>query len=132
FDKRTGRIFRSSVRNLACERGFYGFTDKRPNSQSIDDWIEIAESQAAPPLERIRQKRTLACINEGEREWIAALVAVQILRTPAPRENQAHMHKSLALALERMGADLNDIRNFRPMGESELRDASISMRGAPL
>lgn len=127
FDKRTGRIFRSSVRNLACERGFYGFTDKSPNSQSIDDWIEIAESQAAPPLERIRQKRTLACINEGEREWIAALVAVQILRTPASRENQAHIHKSMAFALERMGADLNDIKNFRPMGDSELRDASIAM-----
>src|SRR4051812_1172721 len=75
FDKNTGSVFRSSIRNLASERGFY-YLGSGPDPNRVDRWLGRLEEATAPIIRSIRNRRTLNHLQSVERQWLAAFIAV--------------------------------------------------------
>ncbi len=124
FDKQTERVFRSSVRNLACERGFYDLGDGEDKS-GHDQWLGQLEEQAGPVMQSIRNRRTLDHLELGERQWVAGFIAVQHVRTLRHRLVWGDVNKQMADALREMGAEPNKVKNFRELTEEEVRENAI-------
>ena len=107
FDKSNDNEFRSSVRNLACQRDFY---DPR-----LDEWLGKLEIIAAPIILTIRDKRTLSHLTEENVQWLAAFVAVQEVRTLHNRAVMGSIVGQMADALRGMGIEPNSVQNFREL-----------------
>ncbi|MFL6387429.1 MAG: DUF4238 domain-containing protein [Terriglobales bacterium] len=114
FDKSNDTEFRSSVRNLACQRDFY--------SPDLDRWLGKLEEMSAPIIQSIRTRRTLCHLQDAEIQWLAGFIAVQQVRTLHHRSVSADINKQLADALRDMGAEPNSVRNFHELTESEIRE----------
>jgi hypothetical protein len=114
FDKSNDNEFRSSVRNLACQRDFYG--------PDLDKWLGKLENTSAPIIQSIRTKRTLSHLQDAEVQWLAGFIAVQQVRTLHHRAVSADINKQLADVLREMGAEPNSVRNFRELTDSEVRE----------
>ena len=125
FDKQAGNMSRSSVRNLACERGFYDL-EGDGDPERLDRWLRRLEEQTAPVIKSIRGRRALDHLLPAERQWIAAFIAVQHLRTRRHREFWGDVNKQMAGVLREMGADPNKVENFRELTEAEVRRDSIA------
>jgi Protein of unknown function (DUF4238) len=125
FDKSTEKVFRSSVRNLACERGFYRLQDgDDPNR--VDRWLGKLEEATAPIIQALRARKTLNHLQIGERQWLAAFIAVQHVRTRHHRELSADINKQMADAIREMGTEPNSVKNFRELTDAEAREFAIS------
>jgi Protein of unknown function (DUF4238) len=124
FDKQTEKVFRSSVRNLACERGFY-YLDDDGDPERLDRWLQRLEEKTAPVIRSIRNQRAVNQLDGKERQWIAAFIAVQHVRTRHHREFWGDLNRQMADVLREMGADPNKVKNFREMTEAEVRHTSI-------
>lgn len=125
FDKQAEKVFRSSVRNLACERGFYDL-ENDGDPEHVDRWLTRLEEQTAPVIKSIRSRRVLNHLRPTERKWIASFVAVQHLRTLRHRESWGDLNRQMADVLREMGADPNKVENFRELTGAELRRDSIA------
>ena len=76
FDKQTEKVLRSSVRNVANERVFYDL-DEDGDPPRLDRWLRQLEEQTAPIIRSLRSQRALSQLQQTERLWIAAFIAVQ-------------------------------------------------------
>jgi Protein of unknown function (DUF4238) len=125
FDKSSDNEFRSSVRNLACQRDFY--------DPDLDQWLGKLEEMSAPIIESVRTKRTLSHLQDAEIQWLAGFIAVQQVRTLHHRAVSADINKQLADALREMGAEPNSVQNFRELTDSEIREqTNAGIRGISL
>jgi hypothetical protein len=125
FDKSNDNEFRSSVRNLACERDFY--------DPDLDQWLGKLEKMSAPIVQSVRAKRTLTHLPDAEIQWIAGFIAVQQVRTLHHRAVSADINKQLADALREMGTEPNSVRNFHESTDSEIREqTNANIRGLSL
>lgn len=125
FDKHTEKVFRSSVRNLACERGFYDLEDDDA-PERLDRWLTWLEEQTAPIIKSIRSRGALDHLHLAERQTIAAFMAVQHVRTLRHREFTGDLNRQMADTLREMGADPNNVENFRELTGAEVRSDSIA------
>jgi len=125
FDKQIEKVFRSSVRNLACERGFYDLEDEG-DPKRLDRWLGRLEEYTAPIIKSIRGRRSLDHLHPAERKWIASFIAVQQVRTRRHRESRGDLNRQMADALREMGADPSKVENFRELTEAEVRRDSIA------
>jgi len=125
FDKQIEKVFRSSVRNLACERGFYDLEDEG-DPKRLDRWLGRLEEYTAPIIKSIRGRRSLDHLHPAERKWIASFIAVQQVRTRHHRESRGYLNRQMADALREMGADPNKVENFRELTQAEVRRDSIA------
>jgi hypothetical protein len=114
FDKSNDKEFRSSIRNLACQRDFYD-----PN---LDQWLGKLEEMTAPIISSVRSKRTLSHLSQDAIQWFAGFVAVQQVRTIHYREVSADLNKQVADALRSSGAEPNSVENFRELSSAEIRE----------
>jgi len=118
FDKSNDNEFRSSVRNLACERDFYG--------PEIEQWLSKLEQASAPLIQLIRAKQSLKHMQSSDFQWLAGFIAVQQVRTLHQRAVAADINAQLGSVLREMGADPNSVRNFRELSDSEIREHTNS------
>jgi hypothetical protein len=123
FDKWNDRSFRSSTRNLACQRGFYDLPG--PDPARLDDWLTKLEVAVAPIIQRIRERSRISDLQPPERHWVAAFIAVQHVRTVHHREVWGDINKQMASAIREMGVEPNSVRGFEEFSESQLRDDAI-------
>jgi hypothetical protein len=97
FDKSDDKEFRSSIRNLACQRDFY--------DPEIDQWLGELEEMSAPIIQSMRAKRTLDHLQNTEIQWLGTFIAVQRVRTLHHRAVSADMNVQLADVLREIGTD---------------------------
>jgi hypothetical protein len=114
FDKSNDNEFRSSVRNLACERDFY--------DPVLDEWLRQVEEISAPIIQSICTKRILRHLQDAEIQSLGGFIAVQQVRTLHHRSVSADINKQLADVLREMGAEPNSVKNFREFTDSENRE----------
>jgi hypothetical protein len=125
FDKSTEKVFRSSVRNLACERGFYQLQDGHDPNR-VDRWLGKLEEATAPIIQSLRARKTLNHLQTAERQWLAAFIAVQHVRTRHHRELSANINQQIADAIREMGTEPNSVENFRELTDAEIHEFTIS------
>jgi hypothetical protein len=84
FDKQTGKEFRTAVRNVATEGGFYDFVIGG-RLHSLDPAMTRLESAVAADISAMVQDRAIPGDPEA-RDRLATFLSVQKLRTDAQRQ----------------------------------------------
>jgi hypothetical protein len=91
FDKRTGKSFTSSIRAMAAERGYYDLE----GSAALDAVMNKADGLASSIINKIRDRRSIAGLNDEDRGMLAVFVTLQLLRTRGYQEGTRHIKQSL-------------------------------------
>lgn len=85
FDKETGRCFPTSIRGIMAERRFNEFVVDEQWLASFEPAIGRIEDEVLPVYRRIVESRRLER-SEEERVYLAYLIAFQMVRTKAQRD----------------------------------------------
>jgi hypothetical protein len=75
YDKSTGRSFRTNVRNIAAEKGFYRL-EVGGRALSLEDGLSTLEDKTAAIIQRIIGARSIGGLSVDDRIVIAVFVAV--------------------------------------------------------
>ena len=126
FDKADGKSFKTAVRNIACEGGFYD-AEIGGVRHSLDPFLSELEERAQGPIRKVLSTRSIRGLPIEERASIAAFVAVQLLRTNAPRRQFKHMNDILRDAITQRGGDPHSVENFEVLDEEEARAAHLQL-----
>jgi hypothetical protein len=94
FDRKTGKSFRSNVKDVACQNYFNRIELDGMDPNELESAMSTFESSLAPALVRINEARSLE--NEEDRAHLITLIGLTALRNPGLRENIRHIHERLA------------------------------------
>jgi len=83
FDKSTCSKFAVNIRNIACETCFYD-TDEDVG-QDFEKTLSYSESHFKSVCSKLIQAEDLSCLTTREKKWMAAFIAVQLVRTKEHR-----------------------------------------------
>ena len=122
LDKRTEKVYQSSVRNVAHENKFYQYVD---GDKIIDpeNLLGNTESYAAPIISKINKSKKLNR-NKSEIIGLSYLVATQILRSPFTRNEMENIRKSI---ISKWGSDIKvHPDDPKTIGEYGPEDAKLS------
>jgi hypothetical protein len=98
FDKQAGKEFKTAVRNVAMEGGFYDFVVDG-KKHSLDPAMTRLESTVGQDISNIVKNHVIPTDPET-RVRLATFVAVQKLRTDAQRQQYFHLGELLRKTLE--------------------------------
>lgn len=84
FDKDTGKVFKSPIKQAATQRYFYESKIIGKN-YSIEPELEKFESAASPIIKKIIKNKGLKQITRKEKVILTRFICVQFLRVPATR-----------------------------------------------
>jgi Protein of unknown function (DUF4238) len=119
FDKSNSSIFRTNLRNLAAERGFYDIEGDEGRI-ATETLLSELEDHSAGALRKIVEDRRLGKLSSAERKWLCVFCAVQFLRVRNAREKQIFLNDSLRRKIIESGGDVNNVLGFKPMTEKDL------------
>jgi hypothetical protein len=126
FDKSNSSIFRTNLRNIAAECGFYDTDGDDPRIATESLLCEL-EAHAAQTLRKIVGERGLGNLSSEERQWLAIFCAVQFVRVPNLREKQNAIDDSIKRKIVESGGDVNNVVGFKPMTAKDLKEFAISL-----
>jgi hypothetical protein len=126
FDKRKENSFKTNIRNIAAESGFYNFYIKGYHF-TIEPGLAEFEWQTGQAFEKIIKDRSISNLKEEDRAKIAAFVSVQIYRTRYFRDRLFDMSKWLSEISRRWGAVADNEDNPDRLIEANIKDVSIKM-----
>jgi hypothetical protein len=124
FDKSDSRVFRTSIRNVAGQRGFYD-VDTPLGKASLEATLSRLESNVAPLLDRIRSERAIAWLSLEQRAHLALFAMVQNQRTANFRAVLAQMSSELAEQFRGMGLDPSKIQGFKELKREDLKRFTV-------
>src|ERR1039458_1929785 len=101
FDKRDDKSYRTSVRNVASQGGFYDFSIGNER-RSLDPALQRLESAVADDIRTVMQRKAMPSDQEA-RSRIAFFVAVQMVRTDAQRQQYIDLEDFLRREIEKRG-----------------------------
>nr|WP_295036753.1 DUF4238 domain-containing protein [Salinicola sp.] len=122
FDKLNQRKFQQSVFDATTRNSFYNIED-HPERASLEPILGIYETEAAPLIKRIIEKRNIAWLSDKDRLNIATFVAVQRARSYGEFMRIDHMVSAISGKLSKVGATLDQM-------ESELGSEGSTERKA--
>ena len=105
FDKTTSKSFTTAIDKVASEHGFYNVD----GSAQLDDVIRKFEEATAPIIKEIRERKSLAGIDEYKRIWLSGFTALQYVRTRAFSERSKDMMRQIThVATQMSGGELSE------------------------
>ena len=124
FDKTDSRVFRTSIRNVAGQRGFYD-VDTPLGKASLEPTLSRLESAVAPLLDRIRSEQSIATLELKERALLALFSMVQHQRTANFRAVLAKMSSDLAQKFRDLGFDPSKVEGFKELKGDDLKKFTV-------
>lgn len=122
FDKRSGRTFRTAVRNVAAENGFYNLDSGGDQPVSLEPALSRLEHETSDIIRRIRQDESLASVEPKERALLGTFALAQWFRTQNQRARVMQMHAALRGRTGRMRPAASGAEDQ----EAEERQAKVS------
>jgi virulence-associated protein VapD len=119
FDKKTGKEFRTPLRNIMAERRFYDFQIGE-ESVSLEPLMGLFETEIAPEYERIVKAQALDH-STNDKMVLAKLFAIQFLRVPWYRKAFSDLHSQIKSKFEIEGENLDNIEVIEPLTESIIK-----------
>lgn len=126
FDKEKEKVFRTNVKNVASENGFYNFS-LGDGPVTIEPLLSNLETAASHVIKKIAREESLGTITSDERLILSTFIAVQFIRTKNVRLNIALMNKALEEKLTAMGLDSHDVDGFKVMDENDVKALSARL-----
>ena len=126
LDKSNSSTFRTNLRNIAAECGFYQI-DGDNDSISTERVLSELEAHAAQVLRKIIKRRGLHNLSANERRWLSIFCAVQFIRVPNVRERQRSLSDSIERRIVESGGDINTVDGYKPMTAKDLKEFAIGL-----
>jgi hypothetical protein len=123
FDKTTGKTFRTHVKNVASEKGFYNFRF-RGNELTIEPSLADIETHAAKIIKDIVGKNSISDILEDEKLFLSHFFALQFVRTKQHRQLFRDLAETLGNSFRQRGGDTSQIKDY-----IEVDDKTLKMHG---
>lgn len=114
FDKHTGRIFTTNVKNIAAESRFYDFKLEGKDF-SIEKGLARVEGLAKPIFKSILETDSLAHMTDQERAALCIFLSMQFTRSKWYREQFRELPRQLKQTIAPTGtqeADLNALEKY--------------------
>lgn len=120
FDKKDERIFKTNIRNIAVERGFYDF-DFKDEKLTLEAGLSKLEAKADITLKKIIENKTLSIIEEKEKISFANFIAIQFARVKAMRLRYKRVDEVLKEKINEFGFNINETEEFKEFTENDLK-----------
>ena len=120
FDKHTNRSFKTNIRNIASEKGFYDFQPSK-DFFSFERSLSTIESLSKNIVDQILIDRSIANVSEKEMAILSLFTAIQFARSRQFREMVKGSNEQIAQKIRRMGHDPNEVENFEEFDEESLK-----------
>jgi hypothetical protein len=119
FDKKTGKIFTTGIRNIMAERRFNNFTFENLDV-SFEPLACLLEEQVLPTYRRIVEKRRLQQTVD-EQANLSLLIAFQFIRTRAYRSIFQTLEQQLRAKVEANGGQMEEVLGWEPLTDDVLK-----------
>lgn len=125
LDKKTERVFPSSLRDAASENYFYD--DREANyDKNTEAKLGELETLCAPIFDKIIREESLIHLTPYEHVVVCLFVAVQMLRTNENRKAMLQINQAICNWVRRSGYDPNkDVEDFKEMSKEDAKKFSI-------
>lgn len=127
YDKQTDKTFVTSIRNVMAENRFNDFLFDDDWMVSFEPIACAAEDQVLPVYKKILETRRLDNSPE-EKAALAFLMAFQLLRTKANRDQWQQVEELIVAKVEESGGKMQDVRgweDWQPATENSLKRAHL-------
>ncbi len=133
YDKKTDKTFVTSIRNVMAENRFNDFLFDDDWMVSFEPIACAAEDQVLPTYKKVLETRRLDN-SPQEKAALAFLMAFQLLRTKANRDQWQRVEELIVAKVEESGGKMQDVRgweDWQPATEDSLkRDHLLSIRNS--
>lgn len=126
FDKKEEKSFKTNIKNIASENGFYDF-EIEGKELSLEYPLSNLESNVSKIIHKIVSNEKLSVISDSEKRNLSFFLSVQKLRGTASRNMLTQMNNLIEKKLLAMNADLSKVKGFHKMKSDEVKRMSISM-----
>ena len=124
FDKSDNRIFKTNIRNVASETGFYNF-EIDEKSYSIETQLSKLEKISSQVVNKIARFEKISGLTESERLYLSMFIAVQLTRTLHSRQFMKHAYQDLEKKLRSVGAEPLEVKGFYPLTDDDIKRITI-------
>ncbi|MBE0576383.1 MAG: DUF4238 domain-containing protein [Desulfuromonadales bacterium] len=126
FDKHSGKIFKSHVKNIAAESGFYDFEYDGHNF-TVECSLADIETTASKIINKIIKTESIGELTAEEKVFLSHFFAIQFVRTKQYRLMYLDSACTLAKALSQKGVNPVDLGYTEPSEEEAKTFAIQSM-----
>ncbi|MDY6992364.1 MAG: DUF4238 domain-containing protein [Pseudomonadota bacterium] len=119
FDKQKHRKFKTNIKNIGAETGFYDFTFKG-NEVTFESSLGEIEGKVSPIIKRIVREESIA-ITDQERIVLSNFFALQFVRTRQWRHVWDNLTRSLVQAIRDKGLDPENIEGYEEPSEEKTK-----------
>lgn len=112
FDKKRRKKFRTNIKNVAAESGFYDI-EVSDVKLSLEPSLGQVESDISKIFKKIIQQESIA-VTKAERVALSHFFSLQFVRTPQWRHMWDGMQQQMEEFLVKNGLDPNQVEGFEP------------------
>ena len=120
FDKQTGKKFKSHIKNVASENGFYDFSIKS-GDYTIEPSLSDIESHASQVFKDIIREGSIENLSQERKIFLSHFFALQFVRTRQHRQIFKDMADALKDSLEKWGDDPSQVKEYTTVDGNTLK-----------
>lgn len=124
YDKHTNKSFKTNVKNVASENGFYDLTIEGVDL-TIEPSLAEIERHAAPLIKRIAKEENISWLTEEDKSFLSYFFAIQFVRTKQHRNMWDNLTETLVEALSSKGINPEDLEGYYQQTEEDTKMAGI-------
>ena len=111
FDKHKEVSFRTNIKNIAAEKGFYNF-ETADSTLTLEPGLAHLEDRTSSILSELLKSKKLSILKEDSRVVLSFFMAVQFVRTKEHRLILKSLSDALINKLKQMGASDEEVSRF--------------------
>lgn len=120
FDKKTGKKFKTHIKNVASENKFYDFSFKDVEL-TIEPGLAEVETTAASLVKTIVKNEGIAHLDDNDKIFLSQFLALQFTRTKEHRLRFKDMTEKMAEEIRKRGWNPEDIDGYKELTDNDLK-----------
>lgn len=120
FDKKTGKKFKTNIKNVASETKFYDFSLKDLDL-TIEPALADVEEEASKLINRIVKEEEISHLNDNDKIFISHFLALQFTRTKQHRLRFQDLIEKMSEEICKRGWTPENIQGYKELTENDLK-----------
>lgn len=120
FDKKTGKKFKTNIKNVASETKFYDFSFE-DLELSIEPSLAEIEATAAKFIKTIVKNEGIAHLDENDKIFLSQFLALQFTRTKEHRLRLKDITEKMSANIRKRGWNPDGLEGYKGLTEDDLK-----------
>lgn len=120
FDKHKGIKFKTNIKNIAAENGFYDF-EISGQKATLELSISEIEGQASEVLRKIVKNKKLSVIDDNEKNFLSHFFSLQFVRTKQWRHMWGGLNNEIMRAFFKKDSGSEDIEEIKESDDEDTK-----------